>query len=324
VETPPTGEALGRPSLYEAGARHYIDFLKQIFRYEIPVNLHIGLDCANGAASAVAPALFRQLGCKVRVWHAAPDGVNINRQCGAVYPEFLQQKVLEEKLDLGFAFDGDADRLIAIDHTGRILDGDYLLAVCAQALLDDTPTSQHIIVSTVMANFGLERVLRQMGMELYRTPVGDKYVVEGMRQTGAKLGGEQSGHIVFLNHHTTGDGLLTAVQLLNVIAARQLPLATLAQILHKLPQILLNIRIRERRDPLALPQVRQVVEEAEKSLGREGRIVVRLSGTESMARVMVEGPEESLIESLARRVGQAIARALDGPTYAESPPLVKE
>jgi phosphoglucosamine mutase len=324
VEAPPTGEALGRPSLYEAGARHYIDFLKQIFHYETPVNLHIGLDCANGAASVVAPALFRQLGCKVRVWHAAPDGVNINRQCGAVYPAFLQQKVLEEKLDLGFAFDGDADRLIAIDHTGRILDGDYLLAVCAQALLDDTPTSPHIIVSTVMANFGLERALRQMGMELYRTPVGDKYVVEGMRQTGAKLGGEQSGHIVFLDHHTTGDGLLTAVQLLNVIAARQLPLATLAQILHKLPQILLNIRIRERRDPLDLPQVRQVVEEAEKSLGREGRIVVRLSGTESMARVMVEGPEESLIESLARRIGQAIARALDDSTYDESSPLVKE
>jgi phosphoglucosamine mutase len=324
VETLPTGEAIGRSSLYEDGAGHYVDFLKQIFHYEIPMRLRIGLDCANGAASAVAPALFRQLGGEVSVWHAAPDGVNINKQCGAVYPAFLQQKVLEEKLDIGFAFDGDADRLIAIDHTGRILDGDYLLAVCAHALLEENATSQRIIVSTVMANLGLEQALRQIGFELYRTPVGDKYVVEGMQQTGARLGGEQSGHIVFLNHHTTGDGLLTAVQLLNVIAARQLPLATLAQILHKFPQILLNIRIRERRDPLDLPQVRQVVEEVENSLGHEGRVVVRLSGTEPVARVMIEGPEESLIESLACRIGQAITRALDGAAHDESPTLAKE
>jgi len=169
-----------------------------------------------------------------------------------------------------------------------------------------------------------QQALRQMGFELYRTPVGDKYVVAGMRQTGARLGGEQSGHIVFLNHHTTGDGLLTAVQLLNVIAARQLPLATLAQILHKFPQILLNIKIRERCDPLDLPQVRQVVQEAENSLGHEGRVVVRLSGTESVARVMIEGPEENLIASLAHRIGQAITRALDGSAYDESPTLAKE
>jgi phosphoglucosamine mutase len=324
VETPPTGQALGRPTIYEDGAGHYIDFLKQLFHSEIPMKLHIGLDCANGAASTVAPALFRQLGGKVRVWHAAPDGVNINRQCGAVYPAFLQQKVLEEKLDIGLAFDGDADRLIAIDHTGRILDGDYLLAVCAQALLEEDPASQRIIVSTVMANLGLERALRQMGCELYRTPVGDKYVVEGMWQTGAKLGGEQSGHIVFLNHHTTGDGLLTAVQLLNVIAARQLPLATLAQILHKFPQVLLNIKIRERRDPLDFPQVRQVVEEAKQSLGHEGRVVVRLSGTESVARVMLEGPEENLLNSWARRIEQAITSALGGSAHDESPTLAKE
>jgi phosphoglucosamine mutase len=175
-----------------------------------------------------------------------------------------------------------------------------------------------------MANLGLEQALRQIGFELYRTPVGDKYVVEGMQQTGARLGGEQSGHIVFLNHHTTGDGLLTAVQLLNVMAARQLPLETLAQILHKFPQILLNIKIRERRDPLDLPQVRQVVEEVENSLGHEGRVVVRLSGTEPVARVMIEGPEESLIESLACRIGQAITRALDGAAHDESPTLAKE
>jgi len=242
-----------------------------------------------------------------------PDGHNINKQCGAVYPEFLQQKVLEEKLDVGFAFDGDADRLIAIDHTGCILDGDYLLVVCAQALLEEIQPSQRVVVSTVMANLGLGQVLRQMGFELYRTPVGDKYVVKGMWQTGARLGGEPSGHIVFLNHHTTGDGLLTAVQLLNAMAARQLPLAALAQVLHKFPQIVLNVKIRERRDPLGIPQVQQTIADAERVLGNDGRVVVRLSGTESVARVMLEGPEQSLIESLAHRIEQAITSELGIP-----------
>jgi phosphoglucosamine mutase len=265
----------------------------------------------------VAPILFRQLCGQVRVWHAAPDGVNINQQCGAVYPAFLQQKVREDKLDVGFAFDGDADRLIAIDHTGRILDGDYILAVCAQALLaEDHAASPRIVVSTVMANLGLEQALRQMGYELYRTPVGDKYVVEGMQQTGAQLGGEQSGHMVFFQHHTTGDGLLTAIQLLNAIVARQLPLASLAQIFHKLPQTVLNVQIRERRDLLSLPHVQRTIEEVERRLGHTGRVVVRLSGTESVARVMIEGPEQSLIESLAHYIGQAITSALGNPALS--------
>lgn len=310
AEMPLTGEAIGRLILYEGSIQHYIDFLRQTFHYETPVNLRIGLDCANGAASAVAPALFRQLGARVSAWHAAPNGLNINAQCGAVHPEFLQQKILEEKLDVGFAFDGDADRLIAIDHMGRVLDGDYLLAVCAQAFVGETQSAQRVVVSTVMANLGLDQALRQMGIELHRTPVGDKYVVAGMQQTGAVLGGEQSGHIVFLNYHTTGDGLLTAVQLLNVMAARQLPLAVLAQVLHKLPQIVLNVQIRERRDPLGLMQVQRMVEEAERELGSNGRVVVRLSGTEPVARVMVEGLEQGIIEPLAHRIGQAITNEL--------------
>ena len=310
TEKPLTGEAIGRLLLYEGSIQQYIDFLRQTFHYETPVNFRIGLDCANGAASAVAPALFSQLGARVRVWHAAPNGLNINAQCGAVYPEVLQQKILEEKLDIGFAFDGDADRLIAIDHMGRVLDGDYLLAVCAQAFLEETQPSQRIVVSTVMANLGLEQALLQMGIGLHRTPVGDKHVVEGMQQTGAILGGEPSGHIVFLNHHTTGDGLLTAVQILNVMAARQLPLAALAQVLHKLPQIVLNVKIRERRDPLGLVQVQRTIEEAQRELGSNGRVIVRLSGTEPVARVMVEGLEQDIIEPLAHRIEQAIANAL--------------
>jgi phosphoglucosamine mutase len=310
ADGPLTGEAIGRPSFYKGGVQHYVDFLRQTFHYETPIKLRIGLDCANGAASRAAPALFEQLGATVHVWHAMPDGRNINEQCGAVYPAFLQQKVLEEKLDVGFAFDGDADRLIAIDHKGCVLDGDYLLAVCAQALLGHIKPSSRVVVSTVMANVGLGQVLQQMGFELHRTPVGDKYVVEGMRQTGAILGGEQSGHIVFLNHHTTGDGLLTAVQLLNAVAARRLPLAALARVLHKFPQIVLNVKIRERRDLLGIPQVQQTIADVERVLGNDGRVVVRLSGTESVARVMLEGPEQSLIESLAHRIEQAITSEL--------------
>jgi phosphoglucosamine mutase len=232
----------------------------------------------------------------VRVWHAAPDGRNINAQCGAVYPAFLQQQVLAEKLDAGFALDGDADRLIAIDHTGRILDGDDILAVCAQALIGESPPAQRTVVSTVMANLGLDHALRQIGFEVYRTPVGDKYVAAGMRQTGAILGGEPSGHVVFLKHHTTGDGLLTAVQLLNAMVARQLPV--------------LNVQIRERRDPLGFSQVQRVVAEAEDLLGSNGRVLVRLSGTEPVARIMVEGPEHHVVAALAHRIEQAIANEL--------------
>jgi phosphoglucosamine mutase len=310
AEQPLTGEAIGRLLPYDSSVQHYIDFLGQTFHYETPVKLRIGLDCANGAASAVAPALFRQLGATVRVWHAEPNGRNINAQCGAVYPAFLQQKIFEGKLDIGFAFDGDADRLIAVDHTGCVRDGDYLLAVCAQACLAETPPAQRVVVSTVMANLGLDQALGQMGIALYRTAVGDKYVAEGMRQTGAVLGGEQSGHIIFLNYHTTGDGLLTAVQLLNAMVARQCSLAALAQVLHKLPQTVLNVKIRERRDPLGLLQVQQTVAEAENVLGSDGRVVVRLSGTEPVVRVMVEGPEQGIIESLAHRIRQVISNEL--------------
>lgn len=310
AEQPLTGEALGRPIFYSAGVEQYLAFLKQTLRCATPLDLRIGLDCANGAATTVAPALFTQLGAQVRIWHAAPDGRNINAACGAVHPAFLQQKVLEERLDVGFAFDGDADRLIAIDHTGHILDGDAILAVCAQDLAAEVLPSQRTVVSTVMANLGLDHALRQLGFAVHRTPVGDKYVVAGMQQTGALLGGEPSGHIVFLQHHTTGDGLLTALQLLNAMMARQLPLAVLAQSLHKLPQSTVNVQMRVRRDPLGFPQVQRLIAEAERLLGHDGRVLVRLSGTEPVVRVLVEGPEQQTVASLAQRIGQAISNEL--------------
>jgi phosphoglucosamine mutase len=242
-----------------------------------------------------------------------PDGCNINHQCGALYPEFLQQHVVRLGLDVGFAFDGDADRLIAIDHTGRILDGDYILAICAQDFypcMEDTP---RVVVSTVMANVGLVRVLRHQGIMLFKTPVGDKHVLQGMQQQGAILGGEPSGHVIFLRHLPTGDGLLTAMQLLNIMLTQRLPLAELAAVLHKFPQVLMNVPIRERRDPLGFPAVQQAIEQAHSTLGDDGRVVIRLSGTEQVARVMVEGPEHMIITALAQRIVNAITHELGLP-----------
>lgn len=305
-----TGAALGQPILYTEGAQHYITFLKQLYCSRTQSTLRVGLDCAHGAASLIAPALFTQLGVHVYAWNVAPDGCNINQQCGAVYPAFMQQKVLTHNLDVGFTFDGDADRLLAVDHTGSLLDGDYILAICAQHLSQRVSSAPRTIVSTIMANIGLEQSLHLLGYSLHRTSVGDKYVMQGMQQTGAILGGEQSGHIVFREHHTTGDGLLTAIQLLNIMGDQQLPLAELKKVLQKFPQYILNVSIRERHDPLSFVSVQKAVENASHTLGADGRIVVRLSGTENVVRVMVEGPELPVVEALAQHLGHAIAQEL--------------
>jgi phosphoglucosamine mutase len=303
----PTGQRIGVPLPCETAKQCYIDFLKARFGSGNCATLHVGLDCANGAAASIAPALFEQLGLQVSVWNGTPDGVNINQRCGALHPEFLQQRVRDERLDLGFAFDGDADRLIAIDHTGRILDGDYILAICAQTLLKQDVLHPRVVVSTVMSNLGLERALRRLDITLHQTQVGDRHVMQVMQQQDAVLGGEQSGHVIFRNHHTTGDGLLSAIQLLNAVVYHQTPLADLAQILEKFPQILVNVELPQRDDPLAYPQVQQTVQHVRKMLGEEGRVLVRLSGTEPLARVMIEGPKQELIESLAQQIAQAIA-----------------
>ncbi|MGE3537262.1 MAG: phosphoglucosamine mutase [Candidatus Tectimicrobiota bacterium] len=306
----PTGEAVGRPIPYEEGSRHYSTFLKDLYRANTHSGLRVGLDCAHGAASFLAPALFEHLGCQVYAWQIAPDGRNINHQCGAVHPSFIQRKVLEHRLDIGFAFDGDADRLVAVDHTGTILDGDDILAICARAFLQPTPTDRCTVVSTVMANLGLEHALRHMGITLHRTPVGDRHVVQGMQQTGAVLGGEQSGHIVFGDHHTTGDGMLTAIQLLHIVVSQKLPLAALAMSMHKYPQRIVNVPVRVRQDPLSFPAIRQVIEEAGHTLGDDGRVVVRLSGTENVVRIMVEAPELPIVDCLSQNITQAITQVL--------------
>jgi phosphoglucosamine mutase len=306
----PTGEAVGEVLHCNEAGQRYIEFLKTTYHQAQPLSLRIGIDCANGAATRIAPALFAQLGAQVYVWHAHPNGLNINEWCGALHPEFLRQKVLDEKLDIGFAFDGDADRLIAIDHTGRILDGDSILVICSKLLFPPDVASRRVVVSTVMANLGLERALQQMGVELHKTQVGDKYVVQAMQQQGAVLGGEQSGHIVFLQYHTTGDGLLTAIQLVNAVMSQGISLADLAQTFHRLPQVLMNVKVVDRVEPMDIPSIQEAVQHAERVLGNDGRVLVRLSGTELVVRVMVEGPDEILITPLAQHIAQTITREL--------------
>ncbi len=305
---PVTGGSVGQCFAKADAGQCYTDFLASTSTGT--ANLRIGLDCANGAAADVAPKLFRQLGAHVSVCHAAPDGQNINQNCGSLHPERLQQMVVDQALDVGFAFDGDADRLVAVDHTGTILDGDYILAISAQDLQKRGALAGNMVVSTVMANLGLDKTLQAMDIELLKTQVGDKYVMQGMRQHGAILGGEQSGHILYLDHHTTGDGLLTAVQLLNAMAAHQVPLKEVAQILQKFPPVLVNVRLQDRRDPLQDDHVREAVQSAESALNGDGRVLVRLSGTEPVARVMVEGPTQAVINPIAEGIAQAIADAV--------------
>ncbi len=309
----PTGKAVGCSQPYLPAAQHYTDFLKSTFRGTCPAQLRVGLDCANGAASHVAPVLFEKLGAQVWALHTAPNGVNINQQCGSLHPESLQQHVLARKLDVGFAFDGDADRLTVVDHTGTALDGDNILAICAEMLSEAGHLRPRTVVSTVMANRGLKQALQHLDCTLHTVQVGDKHVVHGMRQTGAVMGGEPSGHIIFSGLLETSDGLLTALQLLQAMQKRQIAMADLARSFHRFPQVLTSVRLFKRCDPLSLPDVRLAIDNAERALGEAGRVLVRLSGTEPVVRVLLEGPEASTLAPLASDICQAIEAELGAP-----------
>jgi phosphoglucosamine mutase len=317
----PTGRDIGCIRTAAEGLTEYLTFACTTLGAGISLaGLRVVLDCANGAAAPVAPRLFEQLGAQVIVHAAEPDGTNINHQCGALFPEQAQELVRRTGADVGFCFDGDADRMIAIDETGTVRDGDYTLGICTQDLVRRGVLRTRCIVGTVMSNYGLEEMLQRLGIVLLRAPVGDKYVLEEMRRTGAMLGGEQSGHIVFLAHATTGDGLVTALQLLRVMQTSGQPLSHLSSVLTKHPQVLLNVRVRERVDPLALPEVKQAHARAQQMLNGAGRILVRLSGTEPLARVMVEGCDPHAIQAAAENIAHVIERAIGATTVIPSEP----
>jgi phosphoglucosamine mutase len=303
----PTATEVGQAFRLDDARGRYISFLKSTFPKEMELDgLKIVVDCAHGATYRIAPEIFTELGAEVIPMGVRPNGRNINHKCGATSPETMAILVKRHGADLGIALDGDGDRVIMVDHRGETVDGDHIMGICAQDMLERGTLRRKTVVGTVMTNLGLELALKDWGIRLIRTPVGDRYVVEAMLKGGYNLGGEQSGHMVFLNYTTTGDGILTALRLLSVMLRKNKPLAELASFLKKCPQILINVDLKERKDLKTLPQARQAIQEAEKRLGPQARLLVRYSGTEPKLRVMTEGEDESLTRQVAQDLAQAL------------------
>ena len=301
----PVGAELGRiRNLLEADAQYADHIIGSVFFEGIPKlqGMKIVVDCANGAASEIAPSVLRSLQADVVEISAKPDGLNINENCGATHTENLQKRVRQEQADLGVAFDGDADRLILVDEHGMQLDGDRILAMLALDLLKRGTLGHRALVATVMSNLGLEVAMKEAGIQLLRTAVGDRHVVEKMRQIGATLGGEQSGHMIMLEHGTTGDGLVTALAILKIMHVSEKPLSELADCMRTFPQKLVNVPVKERKPIEEIVGVNEAIRRAEKELGERGRTLVRYSGTELLARVMVEAEDEDTVSRIAAMI----------------------
>jgi phosphoglucosamine mutase len=307
----PTKSAVGKAFRIDDAQGRYIGFLKSAFPSELDLDgMKIVVDCANGAAYHVAPKVFEELGATVIRLGVSPDGRNINRKCGALHPEGVQTAVKKHKADLGIALDGDADRLIVVDDKGEVVDGDHLLAIGSRDMLRDGSLKKKTVVATVMSNLALDRKVEEWGGKVVRTSVGDRYVVDAMRTHGYVFGGEQSGHMVYLGHSTTGDGMLAALKLLAVMRREKESVSTLRGILPLYPQTLVNVKVREKKPLNALPSVQKRIVEVEKRLGRDGRVVVRFSGTEAKARVLVEGPVAKDVAKWANEIAAEIVSAI--------------
>jgi len=303
-----TGRVIG---VADAAGR-YSDFLKTCGpgRPRPFANIHVVLDCANGATYQVAPRVFSEFGAAVEAINAHPDGKNINANCGSQHPEALCRKVVEQRAHLGLAFDGDGDRLIAVDETGDVLSGDRILAICARQLQKKGRLTHNTVVSTVMSNIGLGEALKALGIRHVRAQVGDRYVMQDMQATGAVLGGEDSGHMIFAAHQTTGDGVLSAIKLVEAMVDEPAPLSRLKGIMRVFPQVLINVAVRSRPVIETVPEIASAVREVENGLAGKGRVLVRYSGTQPMCRVMVEGPTQEKTEQFCRRIAAAVEKAL--------------
>ncbi|WP_457574054.1 phosphoglucosamine mutase [Desulfolithobacter sp.] len=306
----PVADEVGKASRIDDAKGRYIVFLKNTFpkKYTLD-NFHIVLDCAHGATYKVAPYVFSELGAKVTCIGISPDGKNINHQCGALHPEIMADKVKKLGADIGLALDGDGDRLIVCDEHGEIVDGDHIMAICAAELMKRRKLKKKTLVATVMSNMGLEKAMEKLGGHLVRTQVGDRYVVETMRTRGYNFGGEQSGHLVFLDHNTTGDGILAGLQLLAIMIKKNQPLSELARIMTSYPQVLENVRMSSKVAPEQIQGFPEALREKEEQLGSRGRILVRPSGTEPVIRVMVEGEDQNEISTIALELCDIIRRA---------------
>ena len=296
-----TGDAIGRTVDYAAGRNRYIGHLIAMATRSFK-DKRVGLDCSNGSASSIAKSVFDALGAKTYVIHSEPDGTNINRGCGSTHIEGLQAYVKEHQLDVGFAYDGDADRCLAVDENGNLVDGDMILYVCGKYLKEQGRLNGDTIVTTIMSNIGLYKACDKVGIKYEKTAVGDKYVYENMTQNNFSLGGEQSGHIIFSKYATTGDGILTSLLLMEVMLEKKMSLAKLTEEVTIFPQLLKNVRVSDKKTARENPAVVKIVEEVTERLGDDGRILVRESGTEPVIRVMVEAPSKELCETCVNQV----------------------
>jgi len=307
----PTGREVGKAFRIDDAMGRYAVFLKHTFPEHLTLEgLKIVVDCAHGAAYRVAPTILEELGAEVFSVGVEPDGENINLNCGSLYPELISRLVREKGADLGFTLDGDADRAIFTDKTGKVIDGDHIMAICALDMMREGRLKKNTLVATVMSNMGLEMVIKKAGGSMVRAAVGDRYVVEEMVKGGYNLGGEQSGHIVFLDHNTTGDGMLTALQVLAVMQKKGASLAELADVMKVFPQTQRSVRVKAKKDLSQIPQIQRMIKECQQELGEQGRIVVRYSGTEPLLRIMIEGENEERITRMADTMAETAQRAL--------------
>jgi len=303
----PTAEEVGKALRVDDAVGRYIVFLKHTFPRELDLTgLKIVLDCGHGAAYRVAPAVLEELGAEVFAYGVNPNGTNINDGCGSTCPEVISAAVREHGADLGIALDGDADRCLFVDENGEEVDGDHIMAICGIDMIKRNKLPQKTVVGTVMSNMGLDIALRKAGGQVIKTDVGDRYVVEEMRRSGYRFGGEQSGHVIFLDHNTTGDGMITALQVLAILQKSDKPLSELASVMTALPQVLVNVRVRERRAIKELPEVEALISGVEKRLGDTGRVLIRYSGTEPLMRIMLEGQDQAEITGMANEIASLV------------------
>ena len=308
----PTGENLGRLIKLKNPKRDYMDFLLETIDVRLD-GLKLVLDCANGASSEIAPRLFEELGAEVLPFYNNPDGHNINKNCGSTHPDRISELVVEQGADAGLAFDGDADRLIACDERGGEIDGDHILAVCALALNKEGKLAGNTVVGTVMSNMGLEKALKQQNIQLEKTGVGDRYVLEQMLAHKYTIGGEKSGHIIFLNYNTTGDGMLSALQLLRAKVKSGLEMSKLVSVMRNMPQVIVNVMVDNaaKNNFSEYPEIAEAISGAELRLGDKGRVLVRASGTEPLIRIMIEGENKGEINALALNIAEKMVKAMN-------------
>jgi len=303
----PTATEVGKAFRIDDAAGRYIVFLKNTFPGNFTLDGYkIVLDCAHGAAYKIAPLVFEELGAEVYPIGVEPDGANINLNCGALHPEIISQAVKEKNADIGIALDGDADRVLFVDENGVEVDGDQIMAICAIDLLRESRLKKNTVVATVMSNIGLDIALEKEGIKIVRSAVGDRYIVEEMLHHGYNFGGEQSGHIIFFDLNTTGDGILTALQILAAMKKNNKKLSELSNIMQRFPQVIENVEVKGKKDLDSIPEIKKAIADAEKTLSGKGRILVRYSGTQPLCRVMVEGQDEKEIKGIAQNLAQLI------------------